>query len=302
MARGWFVQKNHKIDGPISSRRLQAMAVAGQLESTDLVRREDMDKWVPASRVQGLSFEVNGLDLTKFDSTTSTRNERDIIATTKDGREVVLSPDGSWRLSDTAHVKPEAIIGATTNRASPNATSPVPPFSRRHFREVRWGMSEREVRATETDQPIHTSKNALVYNGSVAGLPCNVIYIFARDKCVRGKFQLLPTHSNENEYISDYENIKELLINKYGPFIGPSEDNSDYFWRNDLYTDDYQNWGMAVSIGHLVFMSKWQTEDTDIGLILSGDNYEVTLIIEYVSKEFESLEDIEIRESKLADL
>lgn len=42
---------------------------------------------------------------------------------------------------------------------------------------------------------------------------------------------------------------------------------------------------MAISIGHLVYLCRWETNSTVISIILNGDNYKVGCMIVYESKE-----------------
>lgn len=47
---------------------------------------------------------------------------------------------------------------------------------------------------------------------------------------------------------------------------------------------------MAVSCGHLVSFNAWVTPDTNVNLGIFGDNYEVSLYIDYVRVELGRLE------------
>lgn len=78
-----------------------------------------------------------------------------------------------------------------------------------------------------------------------------------------------------------------MLIKKYGKTIL----DNDQKWFNDLYKDDYQQWGFAISLGHLSYNSSWRTPKTKIDLVLSGDNYEISLVIEYTSNQFKGMEE-----------
>ncbi|GAH24772.1 unnamed protein product [marine sediment metagenome] len=44
---------------------------------------------------------------------------------------------------------------------------------------------------------------------------------------------------------------------------------------------------MAISAGHLVYGSSWETSTTKIELMLWGDNYKINLTLFYTSKELE---------------
>ncbi|QDU78530.1 RDD family protein [Polystyrenella longa] len=52
----WYYQINGEEHGPVTSDDLRRMAVAGTLNPNDLVRKEDMDEWLPATRLKGLEF------------------------------------------------------------------------------------------------------------------------------------------------------------------------------------------------------------------------------------------------------
>ncbi len=54
MASNWFYGKNGQQVGPVSSGQLRQLAQAGQLLPDDLVWKEGMAAWVPASSVPGL--------------------------------------------------------------------------------------------------------------------------------------------------------------------------------------------------------------------------------------------------------
>lgn len=48
------------------------------------------------------------------------------------------------------------------------------------------------------------------------------------------------------------------------------------FWSNDLYKDDYSEWGTAVACGHLSKFTTWKTADSNINVALYGENFDVT--------------------------
>jgi len=62
------------------------------------------------------------------------------------------------------------------------------------------------------------------------------------------------------------------------------------FGKIDLYKDDYSDWGTAISLGHLLYFSTWETENTEIASILTGENFDISCVIEYSSKSLEELE------------
>lgn len=189
----------------------------------------------------------------------------DQTALTTGGRTVTLKDDGTWEY-----------VATTVATGS-------------GFRGVKWGVTPAEVRSSETVAPTAevegTAGPMLLYSGSVAGLPCQYAYIFAGEVLTRGKYIFTVEHSNKNVFIDDYQSIKEQLTAKYG------EAEEVVHWKKDLLKSDRQHWGMAISVGDLVYLSEWSTAGTKIYLVLQGDNYEITLGLEYSSTELKGLEE-----------
>ena len=160
----------------------------------------------------------------------------------------------------------------------------------RDFRQVAWGASEAQIVAAEGKNPtVRTTNEGLVLIGfadRIAGLDCNVLYILASGKLTRAKYVVNTTHSNRTDYLSDRDTLHKALTAKYGE---PASDQT--YWKNDLYKSDPSEWGMALAVGHLAKFASWELPRTTIILYVSGDNFEISLGVEYSSKELESLED-----------
>lgn len=56
MATEWYYTKDGTKHGPVSARRLKDLASRGELAVDDLVWRENLKDWMPAAKVEGLSF------------------------------------------------------------------------------------------------------------------------------------------------------------------------------------------------------------------------------------------------------
>ena len=194
------------------------------------------------------------------------------LAVTENGKTVILKDDGTW------------VIRKDKN----------PSHSTKNFRKTVWGMSKSQVKATESGKPKKEDDSTFVYVGRVSGMNALIIYIFAENKLVRAKYLFREQHSNENDYISDYDNLKKALVKKYGKV---KDEKS--VWRDDLYKDNYSKWGFAVSLGHRIYYSQWETKDTEIFLVLSGENYKIDLVAEYCSKVLKDLEK-KVREKERA--
>ena len=156
------------------------------------------------------------------------------------------------------------------------------------FRNTSWGMNKEFVKASEKIELQYEEENVLVYKDELGSFDVNVVYIFSKDKLVRTKYMVLSKHTNETDYISDYNTLKEILIKKYGD---PKED--EQIWKNDLYKSNSSEWGMAIAVGQLFYYCQWSNKDTSLILYLSGENYEIEFGIEYISVELGELENQE---------
>jgi len=209
-----------------------------------------------------------GLGLTVFiillNLCLSTLGFSEQLAVTKDGKQVVLRDNGSWE-----YAKEE-----TTRADTPD------------FRQTQWGMTKPQVRAAEKGEILTERDDVIGYQGSIAGLECFIFYVFAEGKLVRTKYVITTSHSNQNDYIADYINLEQNLSQKYGK---PTKDAS--YWLNDLYKDEFQQRGFAISLGHLAYSASFEKERTSITLYLHGENYKINLGIEYRSKMLRELEE-----------
>ena len=78
----WFYKKNGTTHGPIDSAKLKQLAQTGELRPDDFLRREDMQSWAMASKVQGLFGAVSqGQDRTQQAPLVSVTN----LSPTSDG-------------------------------------------------------------------------------------------------------------------------------------------------------------------------------------------------------------------------
>ncbi len=148
-----------------------------------------------------------------------------------------------------------------------------------YFRETRWGMSKSQVFELEGES-FHQEKSygleTIRYRKKAMGIECSIEFIFAGNKLIKTKYIFLGKHKHESQYIGDYKKIKDWLTQMHGMPVG-----SNVTWRNDLYKEDYSNWGLAVSLGHLEYSSLWKNQEMEIFLTLSGGNNKLSLRAEY---------------------
>ncbi|MHC4355366.1 MAG: hypothetical protein ACYS0H_21920 [Planctomycetota bacterium] len=197
-------------------------------------------------------------------------------ATTEDGRSVILNEDGTWAF----------------------VASPSPqPKSHPQFRRSSWGMSKDQVKATESLEIAHETDDVIGYKTQISELDALLGYVFTEGQLSRAKYIITETHTNKNDYIADHITLKQLLTDKYGE---PDDDQT--YWKNDLYKTDFEEWGFAVSLGHLVYFTKWVTDSTTIYLALTGENYDLSLSLEYASKSLSDMEQKDRKKKTLEDL
>jgi len=198
-------------------------------------------------------------------------------ATTDDGKKILLKSDGTW----------EYVTSTPTVQTNGDGFD---------FRKTTWGMSKEKVKQAETAKLEKDNGDLLIYSGVVSSMNVLIVYIFVDNQLVRAKYTFLEEHTNKNDYISDYKSINSALTEKYG---NPNSDKE--YWNNDLYKDDYDKKGFAVSMGHLKYYASWETAITEITAALTGDNYKIRHVTEYVSKKLSALEDQKKKEKNKSD-
>ena len=159
------------------------------------------------------------------------------------------------------------------------------------FRKTSWGMDRAQVVATEGTPPSQMRERGgeivLRYESArLAGLDCRVVYIFAKDKLVRTKYVFQQEHAEKNDFLSDFTMVDAFLI---GTMERPSEQRVS--WHNEEYKTEPRRYGVAVSLGHLLYSTQWKGTRTVVTHALSGENGAITHEIEYVSVDLEPWEE-----------
>jgi len=166
------------------------------------------------------------------------------------------------------------------------------------FRNVSWGMDRAQVIATEGIAPSQirdfSGETVARYDSArIGGLDCRVVYIFAKDKLVRTKYVFQQEHPEKNDFLGDFTLLDAFLI---GTLNRPSEQRVS--WRNEEYKADPKHYGVAVSLGHLLYSTQWSNARTIVTHALSGENGAVVHEIEYVSVDLEPWENQIVKEQK----
>jgi hypothetical protein len=58
-----------------------------------------------------------------------------------------------------------------------------------------------------------------------------------------------------------------------------------------LYAKIPAEWGKALSLGYLTYLSYWDTKNTEISLLLKGEDSKIDFWLEYKSKALANLEE-----------
>lgn len=195
-------------------------------------------------------------------------------ATSEDGVRFKLNQDGTWA-PDITTISNECI----------------------QFRSSNWGDNIAQVKSEEAVEPIHETDAWLMYETQIAGFPVNLSFRFISGMLKSGFYHFKQEHSDNNDFIFDFETLNKLLTIKYG---APNE-TKDY-WFNDMFRDDYSRRGMAIASGHHSRYFLWSDEQTTLTLQLRGDNYEIYLSALYESKSLKPLADAADEREKLVGL
>ena len=155
------------------------------------------------------------------------------------------------------------------------AASPAPdpassePFS---FRDgITGGITMARVIAVEGKIPAEQTEDALLYSGeSAAGLSTSLLYQFTNGKLTSAVYLFEEEHADENAYIDNFLAVDAALASKYGPAA-----MEEILWEQELFKDTPSAYGVAVSLGHLAYLSSWTVQGVSIDHMLSGDNFEI---------------------------
>ena len=151
------------------------------------------------------------------------------------------------------------------------------------FRGLNWGASLAQVKKTEKAKFFSESADRLMYTGTIAGISVDIWYFFLNGHLVKAIYNSQESHVNKNDFISDFQRVKELLQKKYGTPISDKE-----IWDGEYYKEKPSQWGSAISAGQLSYLAQWETERTTVFSALTGDNFKISHAVRYSEKASES--------------
>jgi len=169
-----------------------------------------------------------------------------------------------------------------------------------------WGMSKQEAENMLKDNNFRKSKmlyrnnvilegkkhdyeitfDTINYRGLIGNSNYPISLGFYKDELVQ-VYCVFPddAYENLNDYIKEYEVLKNYLIEKYST---PAEEGIN--WKKDEYRDRPEKWGLAIRKGDLHYFSKWNLPETTIIIELGGWKDKVYLVAVFRGKKFEEIE------------
>lgn len=144
-----------------------------------------------------------------------------------------------------------------------------------NFRVPVWGMTIDEVAKMENGDPKNRTEDKLNFETMLAGHGVFIDYKFVDGKLVRTGLIFPEMKDDNNEYIQEYEHIKELFTAQYGKPVVDSAKNATAEEIPDLEKGD------AVCAGRLTYAAQWNLSGTTARLVLSGQNSACRLVMLY---------------------
>lgn len=149
------------------------------------------------------------------------------------------------------------------------------------FKMAKFGDSKEIVKRYETEELIEQEEvEGLLYSTTLMGINARLMYVFNdEDQLCRVGYIFDENHTDYNLYFSDYEIIKEALVEKYGDPDDKRESKGSLYGYCDTK-------GEALSLGQYGICEKWNLDNKDICIYLFSDNYVIEFVLVYESKEY----------------
>lgn len=164
----------------------------------------------------------------------------------------------------------------------------VPEMEREpDFRQGFWGDSLADVKRKEGKADEFKMDGIYAFTTYVAGLECLSAYCFTGNKLTSGKYIFLNNNSDNCE--GNYNKLVELLTKKYGEPISNDKKTTASSYEQKIYTN-----GELVRNGDMSFEAYWFTPFSTIAIFLKGEQYQVSLNIEYYSNKLEEKREMDI--------
>lgn len=148
------------------------------------------------------------------------------------------------------------------------------------FRQSFWGDSMADIKRKEGKADEFNMDGIYAFTTYVAGLECLSAYRFTENKLTSGKYVFLNNNSDNCE--GNYNKLVELLTKKYGEPFSNDKKTTASKYKQKIYTN-----GELVRNGNMSFEAYWFTPFSTIAIFLKGEQYQISLNIEYYSNKHE---------------
>jgi hypothetical protein len=171
-------------------------------------------------------------------------------------------------------------LPSPTATVTPSPSPIVTPFTGEiTFRNSGWGMNFEQVKTAETEAvqlDSSESEGAILYKTNLDSLDTRILYSFFEGELYRASYMV--NVSDNLGMFTEYDNLKTMLSEKYG---SPIEDRK--LWEGVLFKNSPESWDTAVATDKLRLITTWETDNTEIAMLLYGDGLYPLLTIEYRS-------------------
>jgi len=142
------------------------------------------------------------------------------------------------------------------------------------FRNVKWGMSTKQVKKLEKDKIIETNTvkkfSYITYSTMVATMSSELTYLFYNNKLVRTVYFVDTLgFSTSQDKLNSYYVLKDVLTEKYGKPTN-SKDLFELEGSSGLTNDN----ALDLSLGNIGFKSRWVVDNGKTEVIMYLDRYE----------------------------
>lgn len=146
-------------------------------------------------------------------------------------------------------------------------------------RRVRWGMTPHEVRQLEAGTPTDVDGQLLIYPTRIDDQPCQVSYLFQRDRLCMVFYQFSDLFEELDRYFTEVQAVRTELVDQHGD---PQIDRWD--WEDPMFADDPSLKGEALGLGLVRYELGWMTERSLVALRMSGGNLEADILVMYADR------------------
>ena len=158
------------------------------------------------------------------------------------------------------------------------------------FRNTRWGMSKKDVLASESREPVVQTDTQIGYFTEISDMNIYVAFIFGNELLASTLYALRDMRENLDDSFKDFENLKKNLTLKYGE---PNAGQGD-IWVDPSYRDedalkalllDRSKYEEALNQGEIIHAAMWKTDKTWIKVALSKmmEGHTCGVTVEYKS-------------------